>query len=126
MKKAFTMIELIFVIVVIGILSAVAVPKLAATRDDAEITRARVTVAALRSAIATQRQKNILRGIFTDINGSSAADLLEYGMTSDWTQAGDTFVFRGPNNETCYFKVENNRFFAENNCTMVGMSDFRE
>jgi prepilin-type N-terminal cleavage/methylation domain-containing protein len=38
MKKAFTMIELIFVIVIIGILSAVAIPKLAATRDDAQIS----------------------------------------------------------------------------------------
>ncbi len=120
------MIELIFVIVVIGILSAVAVPKLAATRDDAEITRARVTVAALRSAIATERQKNILRGVFTDINGSTALGLLEYGITSDWSQSGDSFVFTGPNDETCSFKVENNRFFAENNCSMVGMSDFRQ
>jgi len=33
--QAFTMVELIFVIVIIGILAAVAVPKLAATRDDA-------------------------------------------------------------------------------------------
>jgi len=39
MNKAFTMIELIFVIVILGILAATAIPKLSATRDDAKASK---------------------------------------------------------------------------------------
>lgn len=38
-RSGFTMIELIFVIVILGILASVAIPKLAATRDDAKISK---------------------------------------------------------------------------------------
>ncbi len=100
-KKAFTMIELVFVIVVIGILSAIAIPKFAATRDDAVITKAKAIVASVRSAVAAERQKRILRGVFDPIFGLSSTSaggigvaifdafdnnqtnsVLEYGKTS--------------------------------------------
>ncbi len=67
MKRAFTMIELVFVIVVIGILASIAIPRFAATRDDAEITKAKATIGAIKSSLATERQKRIIRGDFKPI-----------------------------------------------------------
>ena len=49
MKKGFTMIELIFVIVVLGILATIAIPLLHGTREDAEIS---TTAANLRTLVS--------------------------------------------------------------------------
>ena len=63
MKNAFTMLELIFVIVIIGILASIAIPKLWVTRDDAVIAKARTQVGSIRSSIANAYSKNIINGI---------------------------------------------------------------
>ena len=60
MKKAFTMIELVFVIVILGILTMVALPRLVSSKEDAEITRVKAEIAAIRSAIQTYRGANLL------------------------------------------------------------------
>jgi general secretion pathway protein G len=63
MKKAFTMIEVIFVIIIIGIIAAVAIPKLSATRDDAKISsmisNARISVSDIGNYIAAKGINNI-------------------------------------------------------------------
>lgn len=56
------MIELVFVIVVLGILASVAIPRLAATRGDAHITKGRSDISAIRSGIALQRSRMMLEG----------------------------------------------------------------
>ena len=101
------MIELVFVIVIIGILAAVAVPRLAATRDDATITKNKVVVASIRNALSMERQKRILRGdttVITAVGDSTnafdkfskdknenQADVLEYPIKSE--DAKDKWYF---------------------------------
>ena len=63
MKKGFTMIELIFVIVILGILASVAIPRLAATRTDAEIA---TTVANLRTLLSDLNSYYAVKGEFTE------------------------------------------------------------
>jgi len=62
MRRAFTMIELVMVIVILGILSSVAISKMALTRDDAILTKGRSQVASIRSAISLLKSKNMMSG----------------------------------------------------------------
>ncbi|ULO01633.1 type II secretion/transformation system, G protein [Campylobacter sp. RM5004] len=51
MKKAFSMIEMIFAIAVIGILSAIAIPKMMANKQTAQIVKLKEQVEAIRKGI---------------------------------------------------------------------------
>ena len=95
-KKAFTMIELVFVIVVLGILAGIAIPKFSATRTDAQISKGRSDIASIRSAILTDRQAHIIQGDHDYISGLSqnsttlfdgngTRKLLMYGITAGTT-----------------------------------------
>jgi len=102
-KKAFTMIELVFVIVVIGILSAIAIPKFADTADSAYLTKAQDTLGTVRSALMTERQKRILRGTFTPITdlsltnaGVASTNVFDHFSSDGRTPAVYTPLFEYP------------------------------
>ena len=72
MKKGFTMIELIFVIVILGILASVAIPRLAATREDAEIS---TTIANLRALISEVSSYYVGHGTFGAVPWSDVTNV---------------------------------------------------
>ena len=141
-RNAFTMVELVFVIVVIGILSAIAIPKLAATRDDAEITVGINTLASIRNSIATERQKRILRGDFTSITDLDAAgeggistfnkdkdgnenNVLEYPVKNgkedgQWSKSNETYIFHFQGT-SCKFVLKNNTLQVVEKCPEFGL-----
>ena len=51
MKKAFTLVELVFVIVIIGVLAAAAIPQFSKLTDNAKISAELSTAASVQTAI---------------------------------------------------------------------------
>ncbi len=105
------MIELVFVIVILGILASIAIPRLAATRDDAMIAKGRANVLAIRSGIISERQGRMFRGDSTytpDLNSTAGTGVLLFGnimtqpivskaptVDGGWRKgAGETYIFR--------------------------------
>ena len=94
MKKGFTMIELIFVIVILGILASVAIPRLAATREDAEISAA---VANLRTLVNDATAYYTVKGTFDNVKWSAITNVpikkdASGGAIGDTTATTDAYL----------------------------------
>lgn len=87
MKKGFTMIELIFVIVILGVLASVAIPRLAATRDDAEVAKAATN---LTTAVSDITAYYTAKGSFKDSKSKAISDFTK--ITNALTKDGKLMV----------------------------------
>lgn len=106
------MIEVVFVIVILGILAAVALPRLAATREDAFVAKAQAKVDAIRSGLQNYRSKSLLKGngavypasldsggkLFSVVTngvtpGSNAGQWQVSGSTYTYSTGGHSIVF---------------------------------
>ena len=108
-SRAFTMIELIFVILILGILSIVALPKFAQTKRQADIAKGRADIATIRAAIVNERQSRVVLGDASYISklsngseklftGDGTRKLLTYGMSSssssgNWSGSDPNYIY---------------------------------
>ncbi|EHL8014430.1 prepilin-type N-terminal cleavage/methylation domain-containing protein [Campylobacter jejuni] len=86
MKKAFTILELVFVIVILGILAAIALPKMSSSKDEAEVSKSLNNLKTLINDISIYTlKKDHLSSIKTmsNVSGVENVDLGNFNGTKE-------------------------------------------
>ncbi|WP_457597649.1 type IV pilin protein [Hydrogenimonas sp.] len=130
-SKAFTLIELIFVIVILGILSSIAIPKFFGTVEDAYISKAQAKVSAIRSGLQNYRSKELLKGngaSYPDLNGSTLFSAVADGETpgssaGKWEYTGGKFRYHTGSGYIDFSYDKTNGKFTCDSSSPAGLCD---
>jgi type IV pilus assembly protein PilA len=101
-RKGFTLLELLIVVVIIGILAAIAIPKFAQTKEKAYITAMKSDLKNLVSANeAVFSETNSYANIPAAPQGSSGVTLSQTGTGTGWSASAS----HGSTSKTCTIAV---------------------
>ena len=136
MKKSFTLMEIIFVIVVLGILAVVALPRVFSGVSSAEISRVKSDLTTIRDAILNKYNSNVLTGndscpsLEKDTNDNYLFEnVLSYPIkknaTPKWDGDGIDYNVTLSDNSVIKFKYDNTPssgclFKCVSNCDKIG------
>ena len=100
LQKAFTLIEVIFIIMIIGILSLVAIPRLSATYDDAKVSVALNNIGIIINDLSVYYTS--FDKYSSNLNDMTNVDDINYTIPWDSTSQNGTFVYYTLDNELSF------------------------
>ena len=103
-RKGFTLIELLIVVVIIGILAAIAIPKFQDTKEKAYITAMKSDLKNMVSAAEAYFSDNNTYAGYTAPTGSSGVTLGFSGSATGWTGTAS----HSGTSQTCEINVGSN------------------
>ena len=108
MKKSFTLLEIIFVISVLAILSSVAIPKFIDSLNSANILKVRSDIAMIRTNIIQYKEDKLLKASIATYPTSidNILDLLN--IASQWSKNNNLYTIKLTSTSNVEFKYDSN------------------